>query len=67
VGANNGERRIRVHTMYVPVTNILADMYRLCDLSACMALSAKIGTPPALSLELLFWRGLTDRQRRSVR
>lgn len=42
--STDGDRRIRVHTMILPITSSLADMYRHADIEATMALMAKIAS-----------------------
>jgi protein transport protein SEC24 len=50
--SSNGERRIRVHSMALPVTNDLSEMYRAADASATLSLLAKIGVERALTSRL---------------
>ena len=38
-----GERRIRVHTLALPITNKLADLYATADVQAIATLLAKMG------------------------
>ena len=38
-----GERRIRVHTLALPITNKLADIYATADVQAIATLLAKMG------------------------
>ena len=45
-----GERRIRVHTLCLPVTNQLSEVYASADQQAIVALLAKMGK------ELLHWK-----------
>ncbi|CAJ1870450.1 unnamed protein product [Sphenostylis stenocarpa] len=42
--ASCGERRIRVHTMAVPVVTELADIYRLADTGAIVSLLSRLGS-----------------------
>ena len=49
---SNGERRIRVHTMCLPVTAELSEMYRAADGGACAALLAKLAVEKALMSRL---------------
>lgn len=38
-----GERRIRVHTLALPVTDKLSDLYSACNVTAITGLLAKMG------------------------
>ncbi|GBF93637.1 COP-II coat subunit, partial [Raphidocelis subcapitata] len=49
---SNGERRIRVHTLCLPVTGDLAEMYRASDGGATAALLAKLAVEKALMSKL---------------
>lgn len=44
-----GVRRIRTHTIAVPVTTNLADLYRYADVEATLNLNSKIGVEKALA------------------
>ncbi|KAL6763866.1 COP-II coat subunit [Haematococcus lacustris] len=50
--SSQGERRIRVHTLSVPVVQDLSDMFRAADGTACAALLAKLGVEKSLSARL---------------
>ncbi|CAJ2631773.1 unnamed protein product [Trifolium pratense] len=50
--ASCGERRIRVHTMAVPVVTDLADMYRLADTGAVVSLFSRLAIEKTLSQKL---------------
>ena len=39
----SGERRIRVHTLGLPITNKLADLYATADVQAVATLLTKMG------------------------
>lgn len=45
----DGQRRIRVHTLQVPIVASITEMYRVADAQACVAMLAKIG-------RFIFWR-----------
>jgi protein transport protein SEC24 len=47
-----GERRIRVHTMAVPVVTDIADMYRAVDGGAMSAFMARLGAERTLTVRL---------------
>lgn len=47
-----GERRIRVHTMAVPVVTDIAEMYRAVDCGAMGAFMARLGVERTLSVRL---------------
>jgi protein transport protein SEC24 len=49
---SNGERRIRVHSMALPVTNDLSEMYRHADAGATLSLLAKTAVERALTSRL---------------
>jgi len=49
---SQGERRIRVHTMSVPVVNELGDLYRAADAAASAALLAKLAVERSLGSRL---------------
>ena len=38
-----GERRIRVHTLALPVTDKLSDLYAACNVTATVGLLGKMG------------------------
>ena len=40
---SSGERRIRVHTLGLPITNKLADLYATADVQAVATLLTKMG------------------------
>ncbi|TKY58845.1 transport protein Sec24 [Spatholobus suberectus] len=50
--ASCGERRIRVHTMAVPVVTELADIYRLADTGAIVSLLSRLAIEKTLSQKL---------------
>ncbi|KAL5060865.1 hypothetical protein RYX36_032469 [Vicia faba] len=50
--ASCGERRIRVHTMAVPVVTDLADLYRLADTGALVSLFSRLANEKTLSQKL---------------
>lgn len=50
--ASCGERRIRVHTMAVPVVTELADIYRLADTGAIVSLFSRLAIEKTLSQKL---------------
>ncbi|XP_057439079.1 protein transport protein SEC24 A [Lotus japonicus] len=50
--ASCGERRIRVHTMAVPVVTDLADLYRLADTGAIVSLFSRLAIEKTLSQKL---------------
>jgi protein transport protein SEC24 len=50
--SSNGERRIRVHSMALPVTNDLSEMYRHADPGATLSLLAKTAVERALTSRL---------------
>jgi len=50
---SSGERRIRVHTMELPVTSALATLYDLADVDACANLIGRVAVDTALSSRLL--------------
>ncbi|KAL2345585.1 hypothetical protein Fmac_006870 [Flemingia macrophylla] len=50
--ASCGERRIRVHTMAVPVVTELADIYRLADTGAIVSLLSRLAIEKSLSQKL---------------
>ncbi|KAK7284452.1 hypothetical protein RJT34_19198 [Clitoria ternatea] len=50
--ASCGERRIRVHTMAVPVVTDLADIYRLADTGAIVSLLSRLAIEKTLSQKL---------------
>ncbi|ESW35293.1 hypothetical protein PHAVU_001G223000 [Phaseolus vulgaris] len=50
--ASCGERRIRVHTMAVPVVTELADLYRLADTGAIVLLLSRLAIEKTLSQKL---------------
>ncbi|KJH45940.1 Sec23/Sec24 beta-sandwich domain protein, partial [Dictyocaulus viviparus] len=47
--SSKGDRRIRVHTMCLPTTSDLADVYNNFDLKATISLIAKIGVDRSMS------------------
>lgn len=49
---SNGERRIRVHTLSVPLVKDLADLFRSTDGAATSALIAKLAVEKSLSSRL---------------
>jgi protein transport protein SEC24 len=49
---SSGERRIRVHTICLPVTNNIADMYKYADVETTVNLSAKIAINDAVATKL---------------
>ena len=52
-----GERRIRVHTLALPITNKLADLYATADVQAISTLLTKMGKLP-----IIICRSLRDQQ-----
>lgn len=50
---SSGERRIRVHTMELPVTSTLATLYEMADVDACVNLMGRIAIDTALNSRLL--------------
>jgi len=50
---SGGERRIRVHTMQVPVTNAMTTLFEAADVDACANLMARIAVEAALNSRLL--------------
>jgi protein transport protein SEC24 len=50
---SGGERRIRVHTMQVPITNALTTLFEAADVDACANLMARIAAEQALNSRLL--------------
>lgn len=56
-----GERRIRVHTLALPITNKLADLYATADVQAISTLLTKMGKLP-----ILICRSLIDQQHFTV-
>jgi len=50
---SSGERRIRVHTMELPVTNALASLYEAADVDACVNLMGRVALDTALNTRLL--------------
>ena len=46
---SGGERRIRVHTMQVPITNALTTLFEAADVDACANLMARIAAQQAFS------------------
>eukprot|EP01012_Entosiphon_sulcatum_P000662 TRINITY_DN10113_c0_g1_i1.p1 TRINITY_DN10113_c0_g1~~TRINITY_DN10113_c0_g1_i1.p1 ORF type:complete len:1008 (-),score=117.50 TRINITY_DN10113_c0_g1_i1:166-3153(-) len=66
--SSRGERRIRVHTINLPTTGNLADLYRNVDLSASFNLSAKIAVDTVLTSNLENARNvLVDRAITTIR
>jgi protein transport protein SEC24 len=49
---SGGERRIRVHTMAVPVVSDLAEMYKAADGPACASLLARLAVEKTLTSRL---------------
>ncbi|CAI5956655.1 unnamed protein product [Closterium sp. NIES-64] len=47
-----GERRIRVHTLAVPIVRDMAELYRRCDVGATAAVLAKIALDKSLTSRL---------------
>jgi protein transport protein SEC24 len=47
-----GERRIRVSTLCLPVTNSLSDLFKFADVDAIVSLTAKMAVEKALSTKL---------------
>lgn len=50
--SSNGERRIRVHTMMLPVLSELSELYRAADGAATACLLAKLGVEKSLMAKL---------------
>jgi len=50
---SNGERRIRVHTVQLPVTSSLSALYEAADVDACVNLTGRIAIDAALNSKLL--------------
>jgi len=55
--SSSGERRIRVHTMAIPVVADVAELYKAADGAACAALLAKLGVEKTRSATLKDSRG----------
>ena len=51
--SSSGERRIRVHTMAIPVVADVSEMYKAADGPACAALLAKLGVEKSYSSKLV--------------
>ena len=50
---SGGERRIRVHSMQVPITNALTTLFEAADVDACANLMGRIAIEAALNTRLL--------------
>ena len=50
---SSGERRIRVHTMELPVTSTLATLYEQADVDACINLMGRVAVDTAMNTKLL--------------
>lgn len=50
---SSGERRIRVHTMELPVTSALSQLYERADVDTCVNLMGRLALDTALSSRLL--------------
>eukprot|EP00899_Mesostigma_viride_P004661 jgi/Mesvir1/14196/Mv09651-RA.2 len=50
--SSSGERRIRVHTVAVPICNDLGDLYRAADVGAAIACMSRLGVEKAMTGKL---------------
>ena len=60
-----GERRIRVHTLALPITNKLADLYATADVQAIATLLAKMGESALLFIPSCLLFDLLNRSKRA--